>query len=466
MERIAYLRVSSKEQAEDSNAFEQQRNRLLQAGATRVIEDIESRRSSKRQGYKELLELIKSGAIEEVIVTRIDRIAGRVSDLYKFGELCRENGVNLKILDQNLDLATPHGKLQFNLLGAMSEWEIDLLQMRVNAGFAYMRAQGKAPSRTPFGYKRVNEKYEPNYDRYKDTNKTVWEVAKEIIETFLECHSAVQTSRKMSEKYGASINNIGDATHCDFPRQTGMRGWLESPVLRGHTAYFVADKTRPTQIIKGTHQALVTPTEADEIDRILKLNRRGEGRNKAEPAPLAGLIYCGLCGTKARALSSKKRDGSGYYRYWVCRKLYEHPPTCEKAPAIRDEVADSWVIDKLVERAQEIASATFTGIEQQEISTPEIEELKRSLQQLESLPSNQFIEEAKRNICAQINQCIIAERQKQDVNSVLMDELIVASSDPGFWSWLDDASKRRFFRRFIDRITIERGKLTSIKFRF
>jgi DNA invertase Pin-like site-specific DNA recombinase len=52
-------------------------------------------------------------------------------------------GVAFVSLRDNLDLSTPSGRLMFQIIGAMAEFERALIQERVRAGLRHARAQGK-----------------------------------------------------------------------------------------------------------------------------------------------------------------------------------------------------------------------------------------------------------------------------------------------------------------------------------
>ena len=61
-------------------------------------------------------------------------------------------GVAFVSLRDNLDLSTPSGRLMFQIIGAMAEFERALIVERVRAGMRNARAKGKRigrPPRTP-----------------------------------------------------------------------------------------------------------------------------------------------------------------------------------------------------------------------------------------------------------------------------------------------------------------------------
>ncbi|MEG4962658.1 MULTISPECIES: recombinase family protein [unclassified Microcoleus] len=71
---LGYARVSTREQALNSNALEQQEARLKEVGAMEILTDVQSGRRSDCAELKKLTESIKAGKVKEIIVTRIDRL--------------------------------------------------------------------------------------------------------------------------------------------------------------------------------------------------------------------------------------------------------------------------------------------------------------------------------------------------------------------------------------------------------
>ena len=64
---LGYARVSTREQALNSHALEQQEARLKEAGAMEILTDVQSGRRSDRIQLKKLTKLIESGEVKEII---------------------------------------------------------------------------------------------------------------------------------------------------------------------------------------------------------------------------------------------------------------------------------------------------------------------------------------------------------------------------------------------------------------
>jgi DNA invertase Pin-like site-specific DNA recombinase len=87
---------------------------------------------------------------DAVLVWKIDRFGRSLKHLVNAIADLAAYGVAFVSLRDNLDLSTPSGRLMFQIIGAMAEFERSLIQERVRAGLRNARAKGKK-----FGRPRV-----------------------------------------------------------------------------------------------------------------------------------------------------------------------------------------------------------------------------------------------------------------------------------------------------------------------
>jgi DNA invertase Pin-like site-specific DNA recombinase len=87
---------------------------------------------------------------DTLVVTKLDRLVRSTFDLYRIAKQLEERGIHLVILKQNIDTSTPVGKLMFTMLGAVAEFEKDLINEKDG------RRQSKGESqRHAYGEKRA-----------------------------------------------------------------------------------------------------------------------------------------------------------------------------------------------------------------------------------------------------------------------------------------------------------------------
>jgi DNA invertase Pin-like site-specific DNA recombinase len=82
-------------------------------------------------------------AFDAVLVWKIDRYGRSLKHLVNGLADLNAYGVAFVSFRDNLDLSTPSGRLMFQIIGAMAEFERSLIQERIRAGLRNARAKGK-----------------------------------------------------------------------------------------------------------------------------------------------------------------------------------------------------------------------------------------------------------------------------------------------------------------------------------
>jgi DNA invertase Pin-like site-specific DNA recombinase len=90
-----------------------------------------------------LLSDLRKRKVDVILVWSLDRLARSLKQLLTIAEECKSLGVDLVSLRQNIDTTLPAGRLMFQVLGAIGEFERELLRERVRAGMAQARRAGK-----------------------------------------------------------------------------------------------------------------------------------------------------------------------------------------------------------------------------------------------------------------------------------------------------------------------------------
>jgi len=97
----------------------------------------------RRPALDDLLHAARRREIDVILVWKLDRFARSLRHLIlTLGEL-EAIGVAFVSLTENIDVTTPTGRLLVHILGALGEFERDLIRERVKAGLARARAKGK-----------------------------------------------------------------------------------------------------------------------------------------------------------------------------------------------------------------------------------------------------------------------------------------------------------------------------------
>lgn len=135
--KIGYARVSTTGQE-----FETQLAKLKAEGCEEIFSEKQSGKSAdNREQLQAALKFARKGDV--LVITKLDRLARSMGDLWQIVRELDGKGVGFKVLDQaGMDTTTPTGKLMFNILGSIAEFERDLINARTAEGRAAAKAKG------------------------------------------------------------------------------------------------------------------------------------------------------------------------------------------------------------------------------------------------------------------------------------------------------------------------------------
>lgn len=480
MRIVGYARVSSREQAENSHALEQQIERLKSAGATEILADVESGTKNDRRAFNQVMELVKQGMLDGVVVTRLDRLTRSVVTLRQSLTIFEEAGIPLKALDDSINTGTASGKFHLNILGALAEMEVDRLAERVRHGWTHLRER-KVAMNPPFGYIKVNDRHELDHIPFLCLLETKEErsraaIAREIVDAYLEKKTLRLCLRVINERYGIQTfahrdqqgEKLGGRTAQQMFRFSpgGLSNWLKNPVLQGHLCYLRGQdrsKKGRTQIIPNTHSdhRLITDEEALQIQAIMSRNAQVRGfGSTALKYPLSGLVYCGECQGACYSCTGKRGKQPGYNYYFQCSNW--RPRSCRQKKTIRMEVAEGSVIEALQERLNAIAHIASLPPEQQEPLA--LKELRQQLAQLEAIPGhNSAIESAKQQLRLQIQTFQLQQTQEDSTKAENRELLMATFGDRTYWNTLPDEEKREIYRALVERVVVREGQVERVE---
>jgi DNA invertase Pin-like site-specific DNA recombinase len=167
---IGYARVSKNEQHLDL-----QLNALNKAGCEQIFTDKITGIKAERKGLQEALSHVRKRDI--LVVWRLDRLGRSLKHLIETLTGLREKEIEFKSLTENIDTSTPTGMFMFHLIGALAEFERNLIRERTMAGLEAARARGHNGGRPKVGEtetKRMARKL------YADKSNTVKDICKSL----------------------------------------------------------------------------------------------------------------------------------------------------------------------------------------------------------------------------------------------------------------------------------------------
>lgn len=480
MRIIGYARVSSDSQAE-GYSLDNQAARLRSAGCDEILVDVESafKKNSDRPEFERLMQLAKTGQVDQIIVTNLDRLSRNEAISFTAFDAFDEAGVKLISLDQPyLDLSNPDMRVMAGYSVLEARAYSARLSRRVKQGHKAHRDRNAAYF-PPFGYVKVGEKFELDHMPFLcllslNIELSRAAIARDLIEIFLNAKSLRKSLMVINTKYGI----FSHATQGKGNRQprgkfhfnpSGFATWLNNPILRGHICYGRSYQQRQSHkkswdVRYNTHSEhkILSEQEYQQIEMILDHNAASGGYSFISDIihPLSGLIYCSECRGKCRITNFRLRSDPTVKKYsYQCQNY--HLKACTQKSSAREQVLEQAIIDALIAAAVKIASLAAASVES--VEPIELKELKAKLCSLESLGYDPAFENAKQNLRLRIE---ALTHQTQNVSVQASENrnlLLMSAQQPDFWQELEPARKQRFYRALVDRVLVKEGAVQEVR---
>lgn len=102
----------------------------------------------ERPGLKQALAAANRPG-DELIVTKLDRLARSIRDAKDIADELAERGVTLRLGNSAYDPTDPMGKMMFDILAVFAEFEANLIRQRTKEGMAVAKARGRLKGKKP-----------------------------------------------------------------------------------------------------------------------------------------------------------------------------------------------------------------------------------------------------------------------------------------------------------------------------
>jgi DNA invertase Pin-like site-specific DNA recombinase len=157
MRAITYARVSTGKQAESGLSMDDQAERMGREISRRGWELVEAHTDAGRSGrtgksrpaLEAALEALAAGEADALVVAKLDRLARSTIALSRIMQTSQEQGWALVILDPDLDTSTAAGRLTATVLGAVAEYESELIADRARMTHRRRKAAGHRAGQAP-----------------------------------------------------------------------------------------------------------------------------------------------------------------------------------------------------------------------------------------------------------------------------------------------------------------------------
>ncbi|MBW4469182.1 MAG: recombinase family protein [Stenomitos rutilans HA7619-LM2] len=437
---LGYARESTLK-AEQDQALAWQIQRLQRYGCDRILTDRMSGASKKRPGYKELLALIDSDNVTEVVVCSVTRLGRSTRQMVDAIDLFAEKKVKFTSLDGKIDIDTASGRANVQMQAVFAQLERELIQERINAGYDGIRAN-RMPIHAPFGYRIIDKRLEIDVD--------VETIARWIRQSVIDV-GLIKTTQAI---------NLNHKDLTKIPRSPGgIKTWLQCETIYGNLWYDRHNRRGKTKIYYNNHPALFTQQERLEVEESLSFRQKHHGF-KSDPVrfPLTGLIYCAECGSSMSV--SYKHDRVNPIVYYRCYKGVRR--SCPNNKYMNTDNIQKAIIIALVDRSETIAARAIQA-EQKVAENPGLLELRKQLIALVKLPTNFHIEAAIAGIQSDIAEIEVAASKQEITLQPDREKALKACSNPTFWIELKPEDKHSIYRLLVKRVVCRRNSIETVE---
>jgi DNA invertase Pin-like site-specific DNA recombinase len=193
--KLGYIRVSR-----DKQTTALQEDAMHNEQVERVFTDKMSGKNVDRPEFQRMLDVARAGDV--IVVWRLDRLGRSLKQLIETVMDLNERGIELRSLKENIDTSTSTGKLMFHIIGAMAEFERDVIRERTFAGLEAARARGRKGGRS---YLLTGEKLTATIKAWESRKYTTKElcamfgIARSTLFRYMREHKAEQEARAARE---------------------------------------------------------------------------------------------------------------------------------------------------------------------------------------------------------------------------------------------------------------------------
>jgi site-specific DNA recombinase len=162
---VGYIRVSSREQAEDGISLAAQRARIEAFAVAMDLEligiqedaGISAKTVAGRPGLLRALGLLEVGQADGILVAKLDRLTRSVRDLGDLVDRYFANRWSLLSVSDSIDTRTAAGRLVLNVLTSVAQWEREATGERTRDALAHLKSEGVLVGGVPLGVRRTGE---------------------------------------------------------------------------------------------------------------------------------------------------------------------------------------------------------------------------------------------------------------------------------------------------------------------
>lgn len=360
-----YTRVSTIEQAEEGYSNDEQ-ERLLTNWCNKNGYEIYKCYSDRgisgkdikhRPALKELLKDAEEKKFDMVISWKINRISRRLSDVLKIVDIFEKNNITFKSYSEPFETDTPAGKMQFQMMALIGEFERGTIAQNVKMGMCAKARAGEWCGGRVLGYDLVPIDDIQTGKRRK-TKLIINEKEAEVVRIIFNEYANGNGYKAITNK----INKLGYKTKKGNNFSVGsIKDILTNPVYIGKVRYNVrqnwSEKRRRNInanpiITDGIHDSIIEESLWNKVQAVLESKKGKPARIYDGKFPLTGILKCPKCGAGMVIMrtTNKLKDGTRRrLTYYACGNWKNKGTAVCNSNTIRCDKANEYVFSKISE---------------------------------------------------------------------------------------------------------------------
>lgn len=266
--------------------------------------------NTDRPALQKLLEDIRGGKVDVVVVYKVDRLTRSLADFAKLVELFDQHEVSFVSVTQQFNTTTSMGRLTLNVLLSFAQFEREVTSERIRDKIAASKRKGLwVGGLAPIGY--------DTKDRKITVNEAEAERVRSIFQDYLKLGSLGLLA--------ADLRKRGVVTKARVRKTGAPTGG--APFSRGHLAqllrnrFYIGEVVFKGEVLPGEQTPIVDRALFDAVQAKLheQLNNHADCRARSD-APLMGRIYDDRAN---RMTPSHARKRGIKYRYYISSVLVQ-----------------------------------------------------------------------------------------------------------------------------------------------
>ncbi len=260
--------------------------------------------NTERPGLTQLLDDLKAGDVDVIVVYKVDRLSRSLADFVRLIELFDAHSVSFVSVTQQFNTSSSMGRLTLNVLLSFAQFEREVTGERIRDKITASRRKGMwMGGVVPLGYDVI--------DKMLVVNETEAKTVRHIYTRYLALGYVRQLKAELDTEGYVSKVRATEGVHAGgrpFSRGA-LYTLLKNPI-------YIGKVTHQGKRYKGQHTALLETALWDKVQARLNENRHKHHARKSvkDPSLLAGLLF----DDNGHPLSpSHTRKQNRRYRYYV-----------------------------------------------------------------------------------------------------------------------------------------------------